>query len=61
VAGFEAALALHDARDFKGALAAFAAQAAVDPPSKVYAERCKGYLEAPPPAGWQGEFALKTK
>ncbi|MBS0359796.1 MAG: adenylate/guanylate cyclase domain-containing protein [Proteobacteria bacterium] len=61
VTAFEAALAKHDARDFKGALAGFEAQAGTDPPSKVYAERCKGYLEAPPPAGWQGEFALKTK
>jgi adenylate cyclase len=61
VAAFEAALAKHDARDFKAALAGFQAQASVDPPSKVYAERCKGYLEAPPPAGWRGEFALKTK
>ncbi|MBS0333503.1 MAG: adenylate/guanylate cyclase domain-containing protein [Proteobacteria bacterium] len=61
IAAFEAALTLHDARDFTAAFEAFEALAATDPPSKVYAERCKGYLETPPPAGWQGEFALKTK
>ena len=60
-AAFEAALALHDQRRFAEALEGFAAQAALDPPSKVYAERCRGYLKDPPPAGWQGEFALKTK
>ena len=61
VAAFEAALALHDARDFDAALKAFQALAEVDPPSKVYAERCKGYLELAPPPDWRGEFALKTK
>ena len=58
---FVAALALHDARDFDAALKAFQALAEVDPPSKVYAERCKGYLELAPPPDWRGEFALKTK
>lgn len=61
VARFEVALALHDARDFAGALKAFEALADCDPPSKVYADRCKGYLDTPPPVSWRGEFALKTK
>jgi adenylate cyclase len=60
-AGFERALALHDARDFAGALKIFTSLAAADPPSKVYAERCEAYLAIPPPADWQGEFVLKTK
>lgn len=58
---FERALALHDVRDFAGALTIFTSLAAADPPSKVYAERCEAYLANPPPADWQGEFVLKTK
>jgi class 3 adenylate cyclase/CHASE2 domain-containing sensor protein len=61
VAAFERGLALHDQRKFKEALKIFEGQSAADPPSKVYAERCKLYLSEPPPAGWKGEFALKTK
>ena len=61
LAQFERALALHDARDFASARAIFETLAADDPPSKVYAGRCEAYLATPPPAGWRGEFALKTK
>ncbi|HXA38158.1 MAG TPA: adenylate/guanylate cyclase domain-containing protein [Phenylobacterium sp.] len=61
VADFERALGLHDARDFAAALEIFRKLASVDPPSRVYAERCEAYLVTPPPADWQGEFALKTK
>jgi class 3 adenylate cyclase len=61
LAEFERGLALHDAREFAMARQVFLAQAALDPPSKVYAERCELYLENPLPADWQGEFALKTK
>jgi class 3 adenylate cyclase/CHASE2 domain-containing sensor protein len=61
IAAFEQGLALHDQRKFKEALKIFEGQAASDPPSKVYAERCRLYLSDPPPKDWQGEFALKTK
>jgi adenylate cyclase len=61
LAGFERALGLHDARDFAQALSIFRKLASADPPSRVYAERCEAYLATPPPIGWQGEFALKTK
>ena len=60
-AAFERALALHDARKFAAALEIFETMARDDPPSDVYAERCRLYLETPPARGWQGEFALKTK
>jgi len=60
-AAFERALALHDARKFRPALEVFETLAPDDPPSAVYAERCRSYLSAPPARGWQGEFALKTK
>ncbi len=61
LAAFERALSLHDARDFVQARSLFLELSPLDPPSKVYAERCAGYLADPPPAGWRGEFALKTK
>lgn len=34
---------------------------AEDGPSKVYAARCKHYLENPPPDDWDGVFVMKTK
>jgi len=58
---FDRGLALHDARDFVAAGEIFLTLAADDPPSRVYAERCEAYAETPPPADWQGEFAMKTK
>jgi adenylate cyclase len=61
LAEFDRGLALHDARDFVAARTLFLALAPRDPPSKVYAERCRLYAETPPPDAWQGEFALKTK
>jgi adenylate cyclase len=61
LAEFERALGLHDARDFAAAMAVFRKLAPADPPSRVYADRCEAYLVTPPPADWQGEFALKTK
>ncbi len=60
-AAFERALALHDARKFSAALEVFETLAPDDPPSEVYADRCRSYLSAPPARGWKGEFALKTK
>jgi len=32
-----------------------------DGPSKVYAARCKHYMENPPPEDWDGVFVMKTK
>ena len=61
LAQFDAALALHDARDFVAARTLFLALAPSDPPSAVYAERCETYSETPPPADWQGEFTMTHK
>ncbi len=47
-----------DARD------AFARALTVDPddgPSKVYHDRCKDYIENPPPEDWDGVSDMKTK
>ena len=51
-------------RDFKTAAAQFEAALALDPrdgPSRVYLERAKEYLVAPPPADWDGVYELKSK
>ncbi len=51
-------------RDFKTAAARFEAALALDPedgPSRVYLERAKEYLVAPPPADWDGVYELKSK
>jgi adenylate cyclase len=32
-----------------------------DGPSKVYLERCKNFIQTPPPEDWDGVFNLKTK
>jgi adenylate cyclase len=62
--GFADALALYRARRFEAAAAAFAALAArfpEDGPSRVYVERCREYVEAPPPEGWDGVYVMTTK
>lgn len=51
-------------RDFKAAAAQFEAVLALDPrdgPARVYLERAKEYLVAPPPADWDGVYELKSK
>ncbi len=51
-------------RDFKNAVTQFEAALALDPsdgPSRVYLERAKEYLVAPPPADWDGVYELKSK
>lgn len=32
-----------------------------DGPSQVYAERCKHYIQNPPPEDWDGVFVMSTK
>jgi len=32
-----------------------------DGPSRTYIERCRSFKETPPPPGWDGVFAMKTK
>lgn len=50
--------------DFPGALQHFIEALRVDPddgPSKVYYQRCKHYIENPPPEDWDGVFVMTTK
>lgn len=32
-----------------------------DGPSKVYLERCRHYIEDPPPEDWDGVYVMQTK
>ena len=50
--------------NFDKALEYFTQALAVDPddgPSKVYEQRCKVYIESPPPEDWDGVFVMTTK
>jgi len=50
--------------DFAKARDCFAAALKIDQndgPSRVYLDRCRHYLENPPPEDWDGVFVMKTK
>lgn len=59
-ARFAEGLVLYRARRFREALEAFAASPS-DPPSRVFAERCRRYLEQPPADDWNGVHVLDAK
>lgn len=49
---------------FEEALRYFQEALALDPddgPSQTYAERCRHYLEEPPPPNWDGVWVMKSK
>jgi class 3 adenylate cyclase len=56
---YEAALAAFRARDFAGAVAIVAAMGASDGASRRLGMRARRYLDAPPPAAWDGVFDVK--
>jgi adenylate cyclase len=61
---FEAALALHDKRDFKAALAEFEACLAERPDdktTKLYLERCKELIATPPGDDWSPQLEMHEK
>ena len=57
------ALDLYRKRDFSAAGARFMEVNATfqDPASRKLAERCKEYLSKPPPAEWNGSYAMLDK
>jgi adenylate cyclase len=57
---FEEGLAKYRATDFAGAIAIFEANDG-DEPSQMFIERCKHFLEEPPPTGWNGVWVMKEK
>ncbi len=61
VAAFHAALALYYRRRFQAARDAFQALADRDSAAKLYVERCRQYIEAPPSAPWNRAFVMTSK
>lgn len=50
--------------EFDSALQNFEAALEIDPadgPSRVYARRCRHYLQNPPPEDWDGVFVMTSK
>jgi adenylate cyclase len=58
---FAEGLAEYRSRSWNQAERYFHAIAAHDPPSRMYAGRCRLYAENPPPEDWDGVFVQKTK
>jgi adenylate cyclase len=59
-AAYEAAFAAYLARDFAKALALLQPHEG-DGPSAVLCERCRAFLQVPPPADWQGVYVSLSK
>lgn len=57
---YEQAFEAYRRRDFRGALALVGAQSA-DGPSVVLADRCRRFIEHPPPADWDGTYVASSK
>ena len=64
VASYDHAREAYKAKDFAEALKRFEKTLEMDPtdgPTQTYVERCKEYLENPPPADWDGVFQFTSK
>jgi adenylate cyclase len=64
LAAYASGLAAYFQRDFAGARHAFERVVAIDPhdgPGAVMLARCSAYLDAPPPADWDGVFEMTSK
>jgi PAS domain S-box-containing protein len=57
---YESAFSAYAAGDFERALAVLQENTS-DPPSAVLIERCKAFLQVPPPADWQGIYISASK
>jgi adenylate cyclase len=61
---FEEGWKLHASKKFKEAITRFQEALTLDPhdgPSKTYQKICEGFLKAPPPDGWAGEYIQTSK
>ena len=62
--GYYHAYEAYEAKDFATALQRFEATLELDPedgPTKTFVDRCKEYVEDPPPADWDGVFQFTSK
>ena len=60
VSTYESAFSAYAAGKFESALAVLRENAS-DPPSAVLIERCKAFLQGPPPADWRGIYISASK
>jgi adenylate cyclase len=63
-AKFGEGLALYKQRQWSQAITLFQETLQIDPddgPSKLYIERCSGYMEHPPPDDWNGVTVMESK
>jgi adenylate cyclase len=63
-ATFEAGLELYQTQQWDAAIAKFKETMEIkpgDPPSEKYIERCEDFKKTPPPAGWDGVYAMTSK
>ena len=60
---FSAVLSSYRAGNFQNALDVFTklAEEYNDPASRIYAERCREYLQSPPPPEWDGVYISRKK
>ena len=64
LASYYEAYAAYEAKDFATALQLFEKTLAMDPddgPTQTFVDRCKEYVENPPPADWDGVFQFTSK
>ena len=57
-------LELYRNRDFQGGMQYFEKALEFKPndgPSQMYIQRCKDYIQSPPPSNWDGVYVMKTK
>ena len=60
VSAYESAFSAYTAGKFESAIAVLQKNAS-DPPSTVLIERCKAFLQVPPPADWRGIYVSASK
>lgn len=64
IKSFSEALGLYRERSWEKAIEKFGSVLKIlssDPPSEVYIQRCKTFIQNPPPDDWDGVFEMKTK
>jgi len=61
---YEEGLKMYRKKEWQKAIDAFREALNQDPhdgPSLTYIERCKGYIQVPPPENWDGVYVLTAK
>ncbi len=64
LAHYNQGLQLYKEAKFKEAIVHFEKALSIIPddgPSQMYINRCKEYIQSPPPPDWDGVYVMKTK